>query len=437
MKQKVSIVIILVLLVALMVGLNAASYVQKEKTPDSEVSPNRSTFNGGATGTQAFYTLLTETGHQAVRWQQSPAALLTAGTNAPAVFVVTGAVRREFTDVEIDELLRWVSAGGRLVVIDREPHEKLMTTTANWKITVEANESPEILTTDPADAKQMTAGVSAIKPVQPTLLTENINAIQPSKFAASIAFSPLADGDTITMPEGRVAPPSQVAPLVHFAGSDRNLAVDVPFGHGQIVYVSDPYIVSNGGIALVDNAQLAINLVAAGDGMVAFDEYHQGYGVDNNRFMQFFQGTPVIPMFLQAVALVGFLFFSQSRRFARPVPEAEPDRLSKLEYVAAMAELQNRTKAYDLAIENIYNEFRRRVTRYVGLDNFTAKGSDIARLVAERSGLDEKEIASAIFDCEEIIRGAPTNKREVLRLAGILRSVEQKLGLTRNGRTRV
>src|SRR6187551_2133735 len=74
MKQKLSILILLVLMAALLAGLNAASYVQKEKTPDSEWSPNRSSFNSGATGTQAFYTLLAETGHKVMRWQDSPPA---------------------------------------------------------------------------------------------------------------------------------------------------------------------------------------------------------------------------------------------------------------------------------------------------------------------------------------------------------------------------
>jgi hypothetical protein len=58
--------------------------------------------------------------------------------------------------------------------------------------------------------------------------------------------------------------------------------------------------------------------------------------------------------------LIGLIFFSQSRRFARPLPPDEPNRLSKLEYVAAMAQLQQTTKGYDLAIENIYTDFRRR-----------------------------------------------------------------------------
>lgn len=428
-----------------LIGLNAASYTQKEKTLDTEFSPNRSTFNAGATGTQAFYTLLSETGRKVTRWQEPPAALLTAKANAPAVFVVTGALKREFTSPEVENLLRWVSEGGRLVLIDRAPPEGLVTTTANWQISFKSPEQAGLAPVDPTNQKQMTGTTPAVKPVQPTILTQSVNAIQPSRFAASIDFQRYRDTASPTneavemVPLGtdNVGSPSEFAPLVHFAAGDKNLVVEAPYGGGRIVYLSDPYVVSNGGISLVDNAQLAINMVAAGGRTVAFDEFHQGYGKDNNRFLQFFAGTPVIPIFFQAVILVGLVLFSQSRRFARPVPEPEPDRLSKLEYVAAMAELQGRTKAYDLAIENIYNEFRRRSARYFGLDNHTAKSSEIAAMIAERGGLDRSKVAETMHQCEEIIRGEPTNKKEVVRLADDLRTIEQKLGMTRTGRTRI
>ncbi len=487
MKQKLFILVFLTLMAAILIGLNAASYTQKEKTPDSEFNPNRSTFNSGATGTQAFYTLLTETGRKTVRWQEPPAALLTARANAPSVFVIIGNIKREFTDPELEELLRWVSGGGHLVLIDREPPDGLLRTSAQWKVGVKLNINPEYFSVDVTDQKQMIGDMAAVKPVQPTIYSQSVNAVQPSRFASDIEFERFIETqptDGLSTAEGTEPPPkvvnrqnppdeteetdeyfptdpdrgglyqmpsptpvqmlgdtvespSEIAPVVHFAAGDRNFVVDMPFGEGKIVVLSDPYIVSNSGISLVDNAQLAINLVAAGDSIIAFDEYHQGYGRDSNRFLQFFAGTPVVAIFLQAVLLVGLVFFSQSRRFARPVPEDEPDRLSKLEYVAAMAELQRRTKAYDLAIENIYNEFRRRVTRLLGLDNFTAKFSDIAGRIAERSSLDRGKVDATMHNCEEIIRGAPTNKREVLRLTEELRAIEQKLGMTRARTTKV
>jgi len=474
MKQKLFIFLGLILLIAVLVGLNAASYTQKEKTPDSEIAPNRSTYNSGATGTQAWFSLLAETGRKVVRWQEPPGPLATV-KDKPVVFVVIGSVRREFTDAEIESLLVWVAQGGRLVIIDREPPKGLATTTANWNIDFQNTPQFELLTADPSDQSQMTKDTAAVKPIQPTLLTHSVNAIQPSRFVSAIQFERISvpgegsgqspasppppkaeptpyyeddeDSDEPPAPPPRstitvakpldtaaVPPPSQIAPVVHFSSSDKSILVEVPFDEGKIIYLSDPYIVSNAGISLVDNAQLAINLAASKNGTVAFDEYHQGYGQNNNAFLKFFEGTPVVAIFFQALILVGLVFYSQSRRFARPVPEPEPDRLSKLEYVSAMAELQQRSRAYDLAIENIYTDFRRRAARLLGADNFLTKYDELARLIAERTGLDARKVGETLFKCEDIIRGEPTSKREVVELIAALRGLEQKLGLTRAAR---
>ncbi len=478
MKQKLLIILALAILGAILIGLNMASYTQKPKLIDNESEPNRSSFNSGMTGTQAFFSLLTETGRKAVRWQEPPDTLLTAGKRRPTVFVVVGRTRREFTDAETAQILNWVREGGRLVLIDREPPEGLIMTTAFWKIEMSDPDFSKLLTTDTTDQTAMTKGMAAAKPGQPTVLTARVNSIQPSVLAADVTFRRMTENEIRdATPRGigdgpppvatntkRVAAPTPVpsnanrsaplppamrsgpvvkpagttskigdAPVAHFVSGSRNIVVDVKYGAGTIVFVSDPYIVSNAGISLVDNAQLAINLVATPDGIVAFDEYHQGYGA-NNRFVEFFAGTPVVAIFFQCLVLVGVIFYSQSRRFARAVPEFEPDRLSKLEYVSAMAELQQRTRAFDLAIENIYRDFRRRASRLLGLDNQTVTANALALAIAERTSFDRGMIESTLDDCDQIIYGEPTNKREVLALTKRIREFEDALGLRRRPR---
>jgi hypothetical protein len=451
LKQKLIIFVVFVLMAAILAGLNAASYTQRQKNPESELSPNRSTFNSGPTGTQAFYSLLSETGRKVVRWQEPTDELETRRRNIPATFVVIGPFRREYKEPEFAALLRWVFAGGRLVVIDREPPADLIKTTAKWKIDLNPQNRLKLLDSDPSDPKQMTADTPAAKPTQPSVFTSSVNAVQTSQFASSVEFEPVSggrgSGNTIAGPpppprKANALPtaasddedessPSLLAPVVHLASNGKNLLVDVPYGHGRIVYLSDPYVISNGGIALVDNAQIGINIVSSGDGIIAFDEYHQGFGGNNNRFFEFFAGTPVIAIFFQCVALVGFLFFSQSRRFGRPLPADEPDRLSKLEYVGAMAELQQRTRAFDLAIENIYRDFRRRAARHVGVDSNSVSRPEFAARIAERAKLEKEFVEDLMFKCDEIIIGEPTNKREVLGLVSRIRDVERALGLRR------
>ncbi len=495
MKQKLLIFLGLIFLLIMLVGLNAVSYVQKEKIPDSEDYPNRSSYNAGATGTRAFYDLLAETGKKVRRWQEPFPTSGEFDANQFSTFVIIGKTRRGLEKTEVEHILDWVSKGGRLIVIDREPSDELISTTSNWSISKTLTNNPTLMV-DPSNQNQMIAEIDAVKPTQPTLFTMQVNGVQQSRFASSINIKRLFDEDefkeveesdsnetqgennssngeavndstTTASPQdetgnetgnpevdkifktptptpiesaGTPLPHikgdetydvSAIAPVIHLANKDTNLLADFPLGNGQIIFLSDPYIVSNGGIKLVDNAQLAINIVTAREGIIAFDEYHQGYGRNENLLFQYFAGTPVIPIFLQIFLLVALVFFSQSRRFARPLPDDEPNRLSKLEYVSAMAQLQGRTKAYDLAIENIYTDFRRRVARLVGIDNYTATRKELAEKIAERVDKDVNEIEDLMFKCEDIMHGEPTKKKEIVHLTSRLRKIEEALGLRR------
>ncbi len=481
MKQKLLIFLVLIFLVLLLAGLNAATYVQKEKTPDAEFAPNRSTYNSGSTGTQAFYALLAETGRNVTRWQTSLDTLSPNDEDTPAVFVMIGPLRRDLSDEENTKLMGWVSAGGTLVLIDREPSAELLVTTTQWKMSVPPQVSPDLYGVDATDQKQMIAEKSAQKPIQPSYFAQGVNAVQASRFASSVNVERYSD---VTLPKNGLAteegsgaaspspspdyygsyqappPPPPIkkaadgyevrdleaeetldegpafqAPITHIGGGPGDaLLVEAPFSEGRVIILSDPYLVSNNGINLVDNSQLAINLVTSGGGLIAFDEYHHGYGANNNRLFQYFEGTPVIALFLQCGLVVALIFFTQSRRFAMPIPDREPSRLSKLEYVSAMAELQQRTRAYDLAIENIYTDFRRRVSALVGVDNTTATRKEIAQRIAERIRGDAHELEDLMFRCEDVIHGEPISKKDTVSIIERLRDLENKLGLKRVAR---
>src|SRR5262249_10247047 len=151
-----------------------------------------------------------------------------------------------------------------------------------------------------------THDVATVRPAQPSFITQGVNAIQPSRFAPGITLerqtgapppqkgyglgdpSPPPPASTGSSVLTKVSTPSEdPGPIVHFAAETKNYVVEVPFESGQIVFVSDPYIVSNTGINVADNARFATDVVATA-GTIAFDEYHQGYSNDSNRFLSFF-----------------------------------------------------------------------------------------------------------------------------------------------------
>jgi len=174
-------------------------------------------------------------------------------------------------------------------------------------------------------------------------------------------------------------------------------------------------------------------VIAGHGGLIAFDEFHQGHAATQNALIQYFAGTPVIAICLQLALIALVIVWSRGRRFARPLPLPHVDRRSSLEFVASMAELQQRARAYDLALENIYTRVRRVLVRHAGASNNSSR-ADVARRVALRSKLNQQELESLMRNCEDVINGAPTNARGSLDLARRLRAIEAALGLRMRSR---
>lgn len=112
----------------------------------------------------------------------------------------------------------------------------------------------------------------------------------------------------------------------------------------------------------------------------------------------------MIPIFLQILLLIALISFRKAAVLRVPCPNPNPIGF-QTEYVSAMAELQQRTKAFDLALENIYSDFRRRVSRLFGVDNFTITRRELANLIAERTKFDRNGVEEVLFKCEDIIHG--------------------------------
>src|SRR3979409_2090096 len=105
MSQRFVIIITLVVVIGILVLINAASFVKLEQTADSEMSPDRSTLNAGATGARALYDFLHESGYQVARWRESTDSLLSFNGPKPATVVVIGRTIVPFSEAESRELL--------------------------------------------------------------------------------------------------------------------------------------------------------------------------------------------------------------------------------------------------------------------------------------------------------------------------------------------
>ena len=451
MRQRLTIILTFVVIIGLLVILSSLTYVKQEKIEDFEVAPNRSTYHSGPTGTRALHDLLNESGHKVMRWREPTVKLLGQNGKLVSTFVVIGRTQVGFEAEEAKALRQWVERGGRLVMIDRKLDTERAPVSAGWIINAKEIDYPT-LNDNPGDTKQMTNGVKALQPAQPTVLTSSIQSVMTSRFASRLRITPPKNEDTVRIEapaneeseedyeEGQPPPvkPSDTrldscAPVVHIGDSNGAILVDYQYGAGRIVLLSDPYLVANSGIRLNDNLQLAINTLTARPGLIAFDEYHQGRGISQNAFASYFAGTPVLAIAAQIVLLILLILWTNSRRFGRPLPLPHTDRRSSLEFVASMAELQERSRAFDLAIENIYTRTRRVLARYAGVD-YNSSRTEIATRIAARSTIDGQKLETLMRQCEEVINGAPINWRKALDLVRRLREVEKDLGLRMRAR---
>ncbi len=460
MRQKLAVIITIIVVVGVLIAMNAVAYVSKEEQQDSELAPNRSTYHSGPTGTRALYDFLSASGYKVMRWREAPEKLLGINGQKIQTFVIIGRTPLAIDEDQAQILLLWVERGGRLLIVDRRPAIHLLPPSGEWAITTDLQDSPS-LNVDPASPEEMTKNVKPLRPVQPTLLTRDIEFVMPSRLASIIGLSaanaekskdtekkepdlqtgndkeepapPLPAPSANSIIVQNSATPASPAPVVHLSDSKGVLLLDYPHGGGRIILLSDPYVFANGGISLKDNLQLAINMLTSSGGLIAFDEYHQGRGTTRNAVVNYFSGTPVLAICGQIVLLVLLVLWTRGRRFSRPLPLPLVDRRSSLEFVASMAELQQRARAFDLAIENIYARTRRVLARYAGVE-YNSPRSEIATRVASRSALDSHRLETLMRQCEEAINGEPISERQSIQLVKRLREVEVALGLRMRSR---
>ena len=142
--------------------------------------------------------------------------------------------------------------------------------------------------------------------------------------------------------------------------------------------------------------------------------------------MAYFRGTPVPWMMGQAALIAVVVVYSFGRRFARPIPLRHERRTTNLEFVSSMANITRLAQASDLAIQNIYSEFRKQLCRYSGLPVKIDTGR-LASVAADRAGIDSQELATLLSRCEEVAAGEKISDSELLKLVSRIREIEARV----------
>jgi hypothetical protein len=221
------------------------------------------------------------------------------------------------------------------------------------------------------------------------------------------------------------------APVVHLGDEAGAVLADFDYGAGRVVFLSDPFVIANHGLARGTNLQLAVNLINAlghDRKQIFFDECHHGYRREENALLRYFRGTSFWWVMGQLLLLGLLLVYSYGKRFARPLPLPRVDRHSPLEFVSSMANLQQAARARDLAIEIIYPRFKARLCRRLGL---TAKAAphEVAAKLRQRAQFASQagELEQTLWESEQVLAGEQIDDRRLIELITTMRRVATEL----------
>jgi hypothetical protein len=338
--------------------------------------------------------MLEESGYPVGRFEE-PYTDLPNQPDITTLLVISPPEQYSPSEEEIGSLVAWIEDGGTVIIIDRQ-------------ISIELGELR--LDTKPASP------VSQPEPLQPSIYTRGVEQIELSTFSTRLSLE--GSGST-----------------VHFGDEYGALLADAIMNNGRAVFLTDPYIVANNGIIKADNLAVALNLLEKRPaGRIAFDEYHHGYGRVGllgkapGGVLSYFSGTP-IPWMLGQAALIGLLLiYTKGRRFARPLPKRKDRRTTNLEFVSSMANIVRLAQARDLAMENVYLEFRRKLCRFASLPS-KVDSRTLAKAVGGRGRIDPLVLHRLLTRCEKVTEGHPTTDAELLKLVGEVRQMESDVGL--------
>jgi hypothetical protein len=297
----------------------------------------------GPGGSLALYRWLGELGYRAERLEYRDFALDAGGD---LLFVL--APSASYTPAEAAAVLRWVEAGGTLIL---------------------------------ADDRRFGAGADLLRAAGASIAPAPTGPIQ-----RAALDQPLAPGDTVVAQTSVVLAelPDDAAPIMGAAAGP--VLAGVQRGKGYI-YVSTalrPF--TNAGLADAGSAALVLGLLrrAPVGGRVIFDEYHHGF-VRDPSLGGLLVGSPWGWAVIYA-AMVGAAYVILSgRRFGRPVPlREETARRSSAEYQESIAGLLRRGRKSGYILAHYRAALKRRLARPHGISPALDDDAFVAALAAAR-----------------------------------------------------
>jgi hypothetical protein len=232
-------------------------------------------------------------------------------------------------EFEIDQLLRWVAKGNRLIYFDQFGYEASRLILQKEGIAI-------------ADGLKLVD--CSIEPDPANSLCQHVKTLFVS------AETRLSGGETI------------------LSDQSGNLIVKKKHGNGEVFLGCCPSIGSNGRLAdkrQWGNFQFLINLARQDRGKILFDERCHGYTKSQNVFVFLAQKASGL-VFAQLGLILLLAIFGASNKFGPEIVLKSERNLSALDFITGLSNLYRRAKANLLVIEILSRSYRKHWCKATG-----------------------------------------------------------------------
>jgi hypothetical protein len=354
----------IVAVIALLGALVAIGVVFGARAKDHD-DPRRSTFVDSPRGLRALYLVLSEVGARPRRATSPLASSDPAGCT-----YVLASPSEVLTRRETAEIVKWVEAGGRLVLVCGSAADPLNPVGTDG-----------LLAAFGAAAVALPDPVGAPVRVEGARLAEDLGDVDWPARAHVLLLDEDDDGP-------------RLEPLAR--AGERVLAGRIPRGErgGEVVVLADARLLDNASLGRGDNAVLAVRLLLAreGDeGRVVFDEFHHGFsdgaseghvvGVMLTMLHATWPGRALL-----VVAIAGLLWLAGAGvRFGAPAPEPPAPRRALSEHADALGRIFEKAAARRETLRILAAGARRVAGARLGIPGTLPPAAFLARLRSLRS----------------------------------------------------
>jgi len=403
-----------------------------------------SSYGSGPKGSRALYLLVEELVAPVMRWAQDLARLPTR-----AVLVALGgcdaAMARKVSRYERQELVRWVRAGGVLIVAGAREYlpqafgvqfksDPRCRTRLSELLSSEPDESglePDPLAADggvgsadpPPQEDGDVEGGAPVNLPEPRTPGETTWAVPVSAALRGLSVVPFRDpGELVLMPD--LEPELLLGdPRRDAQGHETDIAplgVVLRHGLGRVIVLASASMLQNSELGTSDGGELFVRLLRSyGNGApVLFDEYHLGIG-ERRSLMRYLRQMGAAPLALQLVLVVALLLWRAGARFGSIQAVPPPKATESSSFVNALGQLYQRSADARGALELIARDAYARIAAHHHVE--AAAPARLAQALAARGAT---QAVDAVWQIET---AAKSGKDAAARLPELVASIDAAL----------